>query len=204
MSPDASRESVQSEILAAARRLFMSRGYRAVSTRDIAEAVGVTQPALYHHFGGKEALYVAVMEAELGTISGEMRAQVRADASARERLVAIATVLAGRGEHDLSQMFHDLRHEISAENRRRIGQAFHEAMLSPILAVIEAAVAEDLIAPEVSGLERGEAAMLLMSNVRLLVMSGGGPAGGVDRSPETIGRLAVALFIGGLAPHRTR
>ena len=52
-------------ILAVARSLFMTRGYRAVSTREIAEAVGVTQPALYHHFAGKEELYVAVLEEEL-------------------------------------------------------------------------------------------------------------------------------------------
>ena len=78
-SPETGRESGRSEILAAARSLFMSRGYRAVSTRDIADAVGLTQPALYHHFGGKEALYVAVMEDELATISARLDRAARLD-----------------------------------------------------------------------------------------------------------------------------
>jgi AcrR family transcriptional regulator len=178
----------------------MTCGYRAVSTRDIAEAVGVTQPALYHHFGGKEALYVAVLEEELAAVSVELNAASRADTPPVERLVAVATVLAGRGDHDLAQMFHDLRHEIAAENRRRIGVAFRDAMLRPILAAIDALVKEGTIAPRAAGLERGEVAMLLLSHVRMLVESSGGPAGGPDRSPEAIGALAVRLLIGGTGP----
>jgi AcrR family transcriptional regulator len=177
----------------------MSRGYRAVSTRDIADAVGLTQPALYHHFGGKEALYIAVLEAELAAISVEMRASMGIDAPVAERLVAVATVLASRGEQDLAQMFHDLRHEISPENRRRVGMAFREAMLAPILAVIDAAIAEGVIAPNAAGLERGEIAMLLLSNVRMLVESRPGPAG-TPRSPGEIGHLAARLLLRALSP----
>lgn len=200
---EGSRESGRTEILDAARRLFMSRGYRAVSTRDIADAVGVTQPALYHHFGGKEALYVAVLEDELAAMSAELRAAGSRIATARDRLEAVATVLASRGEQDLAQMFHDLRQEISPDNRRRVGLAFREAMMAPILGAVDAAVDEAILAPDLHGLERAEVAMLLLSIVRMLVESGGGPAGGPRRPPELIGPLAVGLVIEGLAPRRS-
>jgi AcrR family transcriptional regulator len=46
----------------AARPLFTTRGYAAVGTDELAEAAGVTRGALYHQFGGKEGLFVAVFE----------------------------------------------------------------------------------------------------------------------------------------------
>jgi AcrR family transcriptional regulator len=44
------------EILRAALKLFSERGLAATSIRDIAEASGYTNPALYKHFVSKEAL----------------------------------------------------------------------------------------------------------------------------------------------------
>lgn len=46
----------------AARGLFATTGYAAVSTDELAHAAGVTRGALYHQFGGKEELFVAVFE----------------------------------------------------------------------------------------------------------------------------------------------
>jgi hypothetical protein len=112
-------------------------------------------------------------------------------------------VLAGHGDHDLSQMFHDLRQEISETNRQRIGDAFRMAMMTPMLAVIDALVEEGAIDPVSVGMGRGESAMLLLSNVRMLVEAGRGPAGGPARSPEEIGRLAARLLIGALASPAT-
>lgn len=44
------------EIQAIAADLFASRGFANVTVDDIGEAAGVSGPALYHHFAGKEAL----------------------------------------------------------------------------------------------------------------------------------------------------
>ncbi len=41
--------------------LFASRGYYGVSMDDIGAAAGVTGPALYHHFAGKEAMLAAAL-----------------------------------------------------------------------------------------------------------------------------------------------
>jgi len=41
--------------------LFASRGYHGVSMDDIGAAAGVTGPALYHHFAGKEAMLIAAL-----------------------------------------------------------------------------------------------------------------------------------------------
>ena len=49
-------------ILAAARECFAESGYVAASTHMVAARVGLTTGALYHHFGSKRDLYMAVFE----------------------------------------------------------------------------------------------------------------------------------------------
>jgi AcrR family transcriptional regulator len=55
------RLSRREEILEIAVGLFASRGYHGVSMDDIGSAAGVTGPALYHHFAGKEAMLIAAL-----------------------------------------------------------------------------------------------------------------------------------------------
>ncbi|WP_140848646.1 TetR/AcrR family transcriptional regulator [Paracoccus sp. FO-3] len=51
----------RSTILEAAARLYADTGYAAVSMRDVAREVGVTQANLYHHFNGKDDLIRATL-----------------------------------------------------------------------------------------------------------------------------------------------
>jgi AcrR family transcriptional regulator len=57
----ARRSSRRQQILEIAVRLFAERGYHGVSMDDIGSAAGVTGPALYHHFAGKESMLVAAL-----------------------------------------------------------------------------------------------------------------------------------------------
>ncbi len=74
MAGDQTRE----RLLDLAITLFAARGFRGVSMRDLAQAVGITPPALYNHFPNKEALYRAAVESAfsasakrlLGTLEG--------------------------------------------------------------------------------------------------------------------------------------
>jgi AcrR family transcriptional regulator len=59
--PAPRRRSRRDEILEIAMGLFAARGYHGVSMDDIGSAAGVTGPALYHHFRGKEAMLVAAL-----------------------------------------------------------------------------------------------------------------------------------------------
>src|SRR5258708_29641230 len=55
------RRSRRDEILEIAVGQFATRGYHGVSMDDIGAAAGVTGPALYHHFAGKEAMLAAAL-----------------------------------------------------------------------------------------------------------------------------------------------
>src|SRR6201989_2265132 len=54
--------ATQKKLLTAARREFASRGLAGARGDDIAERAGVNKQLVYHYFGDKDALYLAVLE----------------------------------------------------------------------------------------------------------------------------------------------
>lgn len=64
-------DSRKSQIIAEATRLFSSRGYDKITTKELAASCGVSEPALYRYFSSKEAIYDAVLS------SLETRLQVK-------------------------------------------------------------------------------------------------------------------------------
>jgi AcrR family transcriptional regulator len=55
-------------VLVGAVELFNQRGYDATSIGDIARALGVTKPAIFHHFDSKEAILAAALDEALGKL----------------------------------------------------------------------------------------------------------------------------------------
>ncbi len=58
------REEVRKKIVAVAHEIFHEKGYATTTMSDIANALGVTKPTLYHYFDAKEKLFIAVAEFE--------------------------------------------------------------------------------------------------------------------------------------------
>ncbi len=75
---DADRPSRREQILQAAAQLFAERGSRAVGVDDVGAAVGVTGPAIYRHFAGKDAMLAEML----------LRISERLLAGGRERVAA--------------------------------------------------------------------------------------------------------------------
>jgi AcrR family transcriptional regulator len=122
-------------IVEAARRLFMEFGYRAVSTRRVADACGLTQPALYHHFADKREIYMEVLRTELvASRAGLERISQRHD-RLEARLVPVARYVLSRQPPNANQMFSDIEHELNNEQRRLVGEWFFTSYVLPISAI---------------------------------------------------------------------
>jgi AcrR family transcriptional regulator len=63
-------KNAREEILDAAAELFTTHGYANTSTRKIADAVGVRQASLYHHFATKDDILEALLA---GTVDEPLR-----------------------------------------------------------------------------------------------------------------------------------
>jgi AcrR family transcriptional regulator len=64
--PPAGDRETRQQILEAARQLFLARGYKGVSMKEVAEEVQVSSAALYYHFpGGKQDLFFSIIQVML-------------------------------------------------------------------------------------------------------------------------------------------
>jgi AcrR family transcriptional regulator len=57
--------TTRERILRESSHLFAARGYYGSSTRDIATAVGIRQPSLFHHFPNKQAIFQELLSYSL-------------------------------------------------------------------------------------------------------------------------------------------
>jgi AcrR family transcriptional regulator len=81
------------EILAITIPLFAGSGYSGVSMRTIAQKVGVSAAALYHHFPDKQTLYLAAMTLVFTEKSDSLEKILNSNAAPEKRLVQFITRL---------------------------------------------------------------------------------------------------------------
>lgn len=80
-------ETTRDRILKEAARLFTQMGYEATSVQDLAEALGLSKAALYHHFRSKEEiLYEISLMALRGLVQAGERALLEEDPKEALRL----------------------------------------------------------------------------------------------------------------------
>ena len=60
-SPKLPADKRREQLLTAARRLFVRKGYRGTTTEEIAAAAGVTKGAVYFHFARKEDILLEIL-----------------------------------------------------------------------------------------------------------------------------------------------
>ncbi len=134
------RLSRRAEILAVAVGLFAARGYHGVSMDDIGTAAGVTGPALYHHFAGKEAMLAAAITpvSEELLAGGRHRAAEAADArEALEALVDFHVAFALDNPAVITLQLHELARlpDDSRRTIRRLQRLYVEEWVQVLVAV---------------------------------------------------------------------
>ncbi len=130
-------------IVRSAIHLFAEKGFRGATTRELASALGVTEPVLYQHFRAKGDLYRAIIEAkavEASAQAGEL-VQLSKGADDRAFFSALGRLILERYQndpemfrllyfsclegHELSELFferlfHDFYRLVSGYIRRRV------------------------------------------------------------------------------------
>ena len=74
------------EIIAAAAKVFQTKGYHAATVQDIADAVGILKGSLYHHVKSKEDLLYLIVKEPIARIYARMAEIVASDLPAGEKL----------------------------------------------------------------------------------------------------------------------
>ncbi|WP_026691414.1 TetR/AcrR family transcriptional regulator [Alteribacter aurantiacus] len=135
----------QKRIIETAHVLFMEHGYRAVSTRRIADICGLTQPALYHHFPNKEAIYLEVLRTDLRRTREAITRLAKEYEDVRECLFQVTYYILGHSPENMGQMVKDIRSEMSEEFREKIHQWWNEAYCLPLVEIFERGIQSGVI-----------------------------------------------------------
>lgn len=95
----ATTDATQQRILDAATDVFAARGFTAATMADIVDHSGASIGSIYHHFGGKKELFLAIFERLAADVdryidaaadkSGELNGRLAFEANARAYLNAI-------------------------------------------------------------------------------------------------------------------
>jgi AcrR family transcriptional regulator len=84
---------VDARILAAARKVFLERGFEGASIDEIAEVARAGKPTIYARFRDKRALFSEVVTQEILSRITEYKPELPAGATMEERLTAAASTL---------------------------------------------------------------------------------------------------------------
>ncbi|PNY80039.1 TetR/AcrR family transcriptional regulator [Deinococcus koreensis] len=189
--PETTRVRIQQE----AARLFVQSGYHGVSMREVAQAVGVTKPALYHHYADKEALFLSMLDGALAGL-----ARLVEEASAQSGLRAqletlVRELLASAPEQRVGlQLASELRH-VSPARRAAFEQAYRRVWMGGLSALFEQAAARGELRQDLPP------ALLTRAFLALTypLVTGVPPA-----DPQGTAHALLAVYLDGATPHHSR
>lgn len=102
-----STEERRTQILDESQRLFIAQGYEATTVNDILAAVGIAKGTLYHHFSGKEAILVALVNRTVERSVAAAEQVAESSGPALERFfAAVAAARVKPGDIELAEQFH--------------------------------------------------------------------------------------------------
>lgn len=87
-SNEARTARTRAALMAAAREMFVERGYEATATPEIVRRAGLTRGALYHNFTDKADLFHAVVAGEAEAVAAEIEAGSAGETDALAALLA--------------------------------------------------------------------------------------------------------------------
>ncbi|RNA66576.1 TetR/AcrR family transcriptional regulator [Alteribacter keqinensis] len=190
----------QNRIVSTAHALFMEHGYRSVSTRRIADACGLTQPALYHHFSSKEAIYLEVLRTDLNRTKASLNRIAVLYDDVAECLFQMTYYILVNSPENMGQMVRDIRTEMSAAFREKINEWWHEAYRLPITAVFEKGIRNGVIRDPGQFDASAEKYVCLLVNMISQAIPSGGESDGQDSEAvaEKRAHFIIDVLLNGL------
>lgn len=154
-------------VLRAARKIFLMYGFSSATTDMIQREAAVSKSTVYAHYANKEALFVAVVEAECQAFAESVRAIKFCPGQLKETLTTLARTYLGIVLSPSGLALHRI---IVSESPRfpALGGTFYMAGPSVITSMIADHLASAVASSEVDlgGLEFDEAARVFINMVR--------------------------------------
>ena len=174
-SPKQSTEIRQAALVEAALKLAAQRSPADITTGDLAQAVGISQGAVFRHFSSKEAVWLAVLDWTTGTLMGRLQSAVDAQLSKSDKfapLAALQAVFMAHVDFVVAHpgvprvIFQELQHAQDTALKARV-RGLMQQYRTLLMGVLDRAQAQQLLAP---GSDLQAAAVLFVGSIQGLVM----------------------------------
>ena len=136
-------EERRHQIVVVAMGIFSERGFRGTTTREIAQAAGVSEAMVFRHFATKEELYSAILDHKACVHESMDPLQVVAAAVAAkdDRAVFEGLALDALNQHDCDPEFHRLLLH-SALEEHELAQMFWEKFVKRVYRTLRGYIRE--------------------------------------------------------------
>jgi TetR/AcrR family transcriptional regulator, mexJK operon transcriptional repressor len=111
---------IEAQLLEAAARLFMEKGYEQISLEQIAVDCQVTKATIYYYYSNKAVLFTQAVVHLLGRAANITRLMLAGPGTLKERLVQIATGHLAETRPDLMTMLKEAESRLSPEQVQEI------------------------------------------------------------------------------------
>lgn len=197
---DGRTTQTRARILREGTRLYYQGGYAGIRLQTVADTLGLTKAALFHHFRSKQDLFLAVLLSMLRERGERIEAAIAAAPDTQGRLRGILLALAAMPFFDPMKFLSDERGKLRPEQVREVEEGFARAIQEPIARVLADGMAAGDIRPH-----RPMLGVMLFLNLAMLLPAAGHPnprlAGGIDLSAYVDELLACYLRgVGGDPP----
>lgn len=188
------REQTRGELVAAARTVFLRRGFHAASLDEIAAEAGFTKGAVYSNFAGKDELFVAVLDAHFSARVEVYESLILEGERIEDAYLGVGRFMAEADRREPAWgplLLEFWSHASRREELRRAVVATREAFLHAIAGVIERGAARFGVRYRVPIIEVARASGALFRGMTVERMLE--PA---SFTPDHFAELHAALLIG--------
>jgi AcrR family transcriptional regulator len=134
---------IRERILEEATVLFVSRGYHGISMREIADAAGVSKAGLYYHFRDKEALFLAILTANLERIESVIHGARSAGGTTRDQIGAMVGAIFEQApdQQAIIRLASQEMAHLSQEAQTEFGRLYREKFIGQVEDILRTGVA---------------------------------------------------------------
>lgn len=179
VSHDGRTKNTRERILRRAEQLYYRGGYAGISLQDLADDLGLTKAALFHHFRSKQQLFFYMLLEMLEQRRLRIEAAIAGQSDTEGCLRAILLTMARSPFFDPMKFLTDERGKLSPEQQRAVEETFAHAIQEPIARVLT------------DGIERGVLrshppmlGVMIFLNLMMLLPSPGHPNPRLARQVE--------------------
>jgi AcrR family transcriptional regulator len=193
-----STDERQSEIIRVAVELAAEKGVDGVTTQDMADAMKVTQGAIFKHFATKDDIWVGAMQwirDRLMSVLEKAASQATDPLDAIERMFFAHIDFIARHPAIPRVLFSDLLHRKNSKLRELV-QTIISGYENKIANFLEAAKQQDMVSPE---LDSKSAAVLYIGMIQGLVMQVS--IFGGQRTLQEEAKKTFPIYLYGIAKH---